>query len=80
MSAEESVHLLEGEGYPAFWIKSENERGTWFLVYTGPYDVKDLANHDMKLLKESGVKKVHVRITSPPVKHPCFYGMNFAYY
>ena len=30
-----------------------------------------------KLLKESGVKKVHVRITSPPVKHPCFYGMNF---
>ena len=30
-----------------------------------------------KLLKESGVKKVHVRITSPPVRHPCFYGMDF---
>ncbi len=30
-----------------------------------------------KLLKESGVKKVHVRISSPPVSNPCFYGMNF---
>lgn len=30
-----------------------------------------------KLLKEAGVKKVHVRITSPPVRHPCFYGMDF---
>ena len=30
-----------------------------------------------KLIRESGAKKVHVRISSPPVKHPCFYGMNF---
>jgi amidophosphoribosyltransferase len=30
-----------------------------------------------KLLKESGVEKIHVRISSPPVKNPCFYGMNF---
>jgi amidophosphoribosyltransferase len=30
-----------------------------------------------KLLKESGVKKVHVRISSPPVANPCFYGMDF---
>lgn len=31
----------------------------------------------VKLLRSSGVKKVHVRISSPPVKHPCFYGMDF---
>ena len=31
----------------------------------------------VKLLRRSGVKKVHVRISSPPVKHPCFYGMDF---
>ena len=31
----------------------------------------------VKLLRKSGVKKVHVRISSPPVKHPCFYGMDF---
>ncbi|MBC8257269.1 MAG: amidophosphoribosyltransferase [Candidatus Marinimicrobia bacterium] len=31
----------------------------------------------VKLIRESGAKKVHVRISSPPVKHPCFYGMDF---
>ena len=31
----------------------------------------------VKLLRESGAKKVHVRISSPPVKSPCFYGMDF---
>lgn len=31
----------------------------------------------VKLLRRSGAKKVHVRISSPPVKHPCFYGMDF---
>lgn len=30
-----------------------------------------------KLLKEAGVKKIHVRISSPPVKYPCHYGMDF---
>ena len=30
-----------------------------------------------KLIRESGAKKVHVRISSPPVRHPCFYGMDF---
>ncbi len=30
-----------------------------------------------RLLRASGVKKVHVRIGSPPVQHPCFYGMDF---
>ncbi|MBC8311109.1 MAG: amidophosphoribosyltransferase [Candidatus Marinimicrobia bacterium] len=31
----------------------------------------------VKLLRSSGAKKVHVRVSSPPVKHPCFYGMDF---
>ena len=30
-----------------------------------------------KLLREAGVKKVHVRISSPPVRFPCHYGMDF---
>ena len=30
-----------------------------------------------KLIRESGAKKVHVRISSPPVRYPCFYGMDF---
>src|SRR6202044_3203587 len=30
------------------------------------------------MLRESGARQVHVRIASPPVKWPCFYGIDFA--
>lgn len=30
------------------------------------------------MLWEAGAKEVHVRISSPPVKWPCFYGIDFA--
>ncbi|WEV45829.1 amidophosphoribosyltransferase [Streptococcaceae bacterium ESL0687] len=30
----------------------------------------------VKLLKEAGAKEVHVRIASPPLKYPCFYGID----
>jgi len=30
----------------------------------------------VSLLKKSGAKKVHVRITCPPIKYPCFYGID----
>lgn len=32
----------------------------------------------VRLLKEAGAKEVHMRITSPPVKWPCFYGIDTA--
>ena len=28
-------------------------------------------------LRELGVKEVHFRVSSPPVAHPCFYGVDF---
>ena len=31
----------------------------------------------IKLIREAGVKEVHVRIASPPIRHPCFYGLDF---
>jgi amidophosphoribosyltransferase len=31
----------------------------------------------IKLLREAGVKEVHVRIASPPISHPCYYGLDF---
>ena len=32
----------------------------------------------MRMLREAGAAEVHVRISSPPVKWPCFYGIDFA--
>ncbi len=32
----------------------------------------------VRMLREAGAKEVHVRIASPPVKWPCFYGIDFA--
>ncbi|WP_169332020.1 amidophosphoribosyltransferase [Corynebacterium caspium] len=32
----------------------------------------------VKMLREAGAAEVHVRIASPPVKWPCFYGIDFA--
>lgn len=31
----------------------------------------------VKRLKNAGAKEVHIRVSSPPIKYPCFYGMDF---
>ncbi|WP_240311790.1 amidophosphoribosyltransferase [Nocardioides houyundeii] len=32
----------------------------------------------IRMLREAGAREIHVRISSPPVKWPCFYGIDFA--
>jgi amidophosphoribosyltransferase len=32
----------------------------------------------VRMLFEAGAKEVHVRITSPPIRYPCFYGIDMA--
>ncbi len=32
----------------------------------------------IKLLKDAGAKSVHVKIASPPIKYPCFYGVDIS--
>ncbi len=34
----------------------------------------------VKLLRDTGAKEVHVRIASPQMKHPCFYGVDTSTY
>ncbi len=31
----------------------------------------------MGALRRAGAKEIHLRIASPPIKHPCFYGIDF---
>ncbi len=31
----------------------------------------------VQLIRQAGPKEVHFRVTSPPIKHPCHYGMDF---
>ena len=30
----------------------------------------------VRLLRESGAREVHLRIASPPIQYPCFYGVD----
>jgi len=32
----------------------------------------------IELLQKAGAKEVHMRITAPPIKHPCFFGIDMA--
>ena len=32
----------------------------------------------MDQLREAGAKEIHLRISCPPIRHPCFFGVDFA--
>jgi amidophosphoribosyltransferase len=34
----------------------------------------------VKLLRDAGAREVHMRVSSPPIKHPCFFGVDMATY
>ncbi|HYQ86772.1 MAG TPA: amidophosphoribosyltransferase [Bacteroidota bacterium] len=31
----------------------------------------------VKLVRNAGAKEIHIRVTAPPIRHPCHYGMDF---
>jgi amidophosphoribosyltransferase len=34
----------------------------------------------VRLLRDAGAREVHMRVSSPPIKHPCFLGVDMATY
>ena len=34
----------------------------------------------VKMLRQSGAKEIHMRIASPAITHPCFYGVDMSTY
>jgi len=56
----------------------ENIRGKKLVLVDDSIVRGTTTRQIVKLLFESGASEVHVRITAPPIKFPCFYGIDMA--
>lgn len=56
----------------------ENVRGKRLVVVDDTIVRGNTQRAIVRMLRESGAVEVHVRISAPPVRWPCFYGIDFA--
>jgi amidophosphoribosyltransferase len=56
----------------------DNVRGKRIVVVDDSIVRGNTQRAIIRMLREAGALEVHVRISSPPVKWPCFYGIDFA--
>jgi amidophosphoribosyltransferase len=56
----------------------ENVRGKRLVVVDDSVVRGNTQRAIVRMLREAGAVEVHVRISSPPVSWPCFYGIDFA--
>ena len=58
----------------------ENLRGQRVVVVDDSIVRGTTTPRIVKLLRDAGAREVHLRITSPPIKHPCYLGVDMATY
>ncbi len=58
----------------------ENLRGQRVVVVDDSIVRGTTTPRIVTLLRDAGAKEVHLRITSPPIKHPCYLGVDMATY
>ena len=58
----------------------ENLRGKRVVVVDDSIVRGTTTPRIVRLLRDAGAKEVHLRITSPPIKHPCYLGVDMATY
>ncbi len=58
----------------------ENLRGQRVVVVDDSIVRGTTTPRIVQLLRDAGADEVHVRITSPPIKHPCYLGVDMATY
>jgi len=58
----------------------ENLRGQRVVVVDDSIVRATTTPRIVALLREAGAREVHVRVTSPPIKHPCYLGVDMATY
>lgn len=56
----------------------ENIRGKRVVLVDDSIVRGTTTNQIVKLMRDAGAVEVHVRITAPPIKFPCFYGIDMA--
>ncbi len=57
---------------------TENIRGKRIVLVDDSIVRGTTTNQIVKMMFEGGATEVHVRITAPPIKYPCFYGIDMA--
>jgi amidophosphoribosyltransferase len=58
----------------------ENLRGQRVIVVDDSIVRGTTTPRIVQLLRDAGAAEVHVRVTSPPIKHPCYLGVDMATY